>query len=144
MRTIGRAVAVAAIGAMLTGAPVRADIQVLYTFNFVDARQDNNVGIASGTLLSFGGGFSPTSGTTVTAQQGSTIRNVPYLNSPALPFEFFRSIAYDPSLTGSWTLTATNAGQANSPVIAITPAVGSATAPPFVTNVHVDSLSPTA
>jgi hypothetical protein len=92
--------------------------------------------VLPGDNLVFGGNFRPNPSTgnpntTVTASQGSIAGlNVPYLNSPALPDQFATSIPYNPALTGAWTLTVQNGADT---ATVITPSVGMATAPGFIT-----------
>jgi len=89
------------------------------TFNYIGYNAQN---VAFGQpvasqFLAFGGRFhtSPLSDqqtfaaqTTVTATQNGHSFNVPYNNSLPDPNLFFRTIAYDPSLTGSWSLSVSN------------------------------------
>lgn len=141
------------IGAFASSSAQAVTIQPLDYFNFIDSRQANSFA-SGGRFISFGGDFAPAAGTTVSAQQGTAIRSVPYLNSPALANQFFRNIAYDPTLTGVWTLTATNPSTSNSPVsfstLSICPLLCSGTnsagnplVTPFITNVQTDGLSTT-
>jgi hypothetical protein len=135
------------------------EIQAFGYFNFLDNRQAS-VLWAGGQYLGFGGNFTPSliptgnTQTTVSAQQGATIRSVPYLNAPGLPNQYYRGILYDSSLTGAWTLTVTNPTTTNSPFVVTTlpicptlcsgpntPATPFAT--PFIQNVATDGLSTT-
>lgn len=127
-------------------AAVIGGFNVLDTFNFIDARQSNSAGFGTGTRIGFGLDVTPvgtqpptpTDGTTVTANQGGSSFNVPYIFSPALPDQFFRSISYpsNSTLTGPWTLRLSNPsvnGGASATVS--TPALATTTPPPFVNNV---------
>jgi hypothetical protein len=89
------------------------------TFNYIGY---NATSVAFGQpvasqFLAFGGRFhtSPLSDqqafaaqTTVTATQNGQSFNVPYFNALPDPNLFFRTIAYDPNLTGSWSLSVSN------------------------------------
>jgi hypothetical protein len=120
-----------------------APITVLNTLHWREVRSPNTLGIPfdvvtnpSGVLL-FGGDFMPNlstgdPGTTITAQQAGLTFTVPYINSPALPHEFIRTIPYDPALTGEWQLTITNPNSVPTTVMVNTPAVGTATTPAFI------------
>ena len=107
LRTLQRALvaAVLVVSQASFGSP---PIQVFDYFNFVDNSQSSVFG-PGGRRLSFGGDFFPTpfngARIRVTARQGAIARNVPFLFAPGLPNQFFRSITFDPALTGAWTLT---------------------------------------
>jgi hypothetical protein len=151
----GLAVAAALVGFLGANAPTSADsITVLRTFNFLDVRADNTAGLAPGARVSFGADVTPNprfngdTGTVVSATQGSiTVPSLLYLDSPALPDEYFASVpcpspcgnlAPPPAeLQGAWQLTIANQNSPNSPVTANTPALGAITAPEFVTNMLI-------
>ncbi len=119
---------------------------IMSTSHFIDTRQSNTASVGVGTFDSFAINLSPTAGTTVTATQGTLVRDVPYLNSPALPFEFFRAIAFNPARTGSWDLAVTNPGvNAGATVHVATRTLATTTPPPFVNNVTLSGggLTPT-
>lgn len=116
-----------------------APISVQDVYHFRDVRSANNLGLAPGDWLTYGGYFTPNPsggdpGTTIVAQQGNVTRNVFYLQSPASPDEFLGGTAYMPSLTGAWTLTVTNPASPNSPLVVQTQSVrrpdGSPATPP--------------
>src|SRR5712692_294758 len=91
-----RQLAIALVACIIgSGAPsARASaVDVLDTFNFLDHSGPSVFG-SGGTFLSFGGDFAPAAGTSVIASQGTVFQSVPYLNSPALPNQFFASIPY--------------------------------------------------
>lgn len=129
-------------------------IQVIDSFNFIDSRQSSALG-PGGVFMNVGVDLTPVAGTTVTAQQGTTTKAIPYLNSPGLPNQFISvRYAYDPALTGAWNITATNAAAPNSPLqfstLPICPVLcsgaNSAANPyilPFINNVATNSLSTT-
>jgi hypothetical protein len=97
-------------------------IRVFGYYNFLDNRQASVLWNEE-QRITFGGDFAPSriptgdTQTTVTAQQGSTIRTVPYLNASGLPNQYLRGIAYDPNLTGAWSITVTNPTSSNSPMV---------------------------
>jgi hypothetical protein len=131
-------------------------LQVTDYFNILDFRQASALG-PGGTFLTFGGNFTPSgppfavppAPTTVVATQGSASRTVNYINSPALPTQFARRIAYDPTLTGAWTLTASNPTTTNTTLsITTLPILPTLTDPinhplPFIRNVATNGLSVT-
>ena len=129
-------------------------VQVLDDFNFIDHREPSALG-AGGLYLNVGADIAPAAGTSVTARQGSTVKPVPYLNAPASPNQFISNrFAYDPALTGAWTLTINNTAAANTPfqvsTLPICPTLcsgqNSASNPfltPFITDVMTDGLSTT-
>ena len=129
-------IAVAASSAAAHSQPVTA----IDTFNFIDNRQASIFGPA-GERISVGGDFSPAAGTTVTATQGTRVVNVPYLDSPALPNEFFSSIAYGPSLTGAWTIQASNPSY--TPFSSQTNSLYAGPLTPFIQNAATNNLSTT-
>src|ERR1700759_4214243 len=89
------------------------------TFNYVGYNSSN---VAFGQpvaseFLSFGGRFSPGSGsneqafgagTTVTATQNGVSFNVPFSHAVPDPNLFQTSIAFNPNLLGPWQLTVSN------------------------------------
>jgi hypothetical protein len=81
--------------------------------------------------------------TTVTATQNGQTYPLYYQNSPAIPDFFGAIINYAPALTGSWTLQVTNPSYAS--VSYTTQAIPSTTPViPFISNIQVSNLSPTA
>lgn len=126
---------------------------VIDTFNFVDARQNNSVGITPGIRDSFGLDLTPVGtqpvtpldGTTVTATRNGTTVSVGYLFSPVLPNQFFTSRAVALQTT-PWTLSFSNpAVNGGLPATIPTPSLGTTTPPPYVSNVSVttNGLTPT-
>jgi hypothetical protein len=114
-------------------------IQFLFTpYHMRDNVSANSIGRTPGDRLLFGADVRPNPrccndfGTTVTASQGSVAVMLLYLDSPASPDEFSSAVPYDPGLTGSWTMTATNPGSPNSPQEAQSHIVGDAGQVPFV------------
>lgn len=129
-------------------------IQVLNTFHFRDVRGPNDAGLVVGERLSLGADVRPNPstgdlGTTVTASQVHSLTGetvvvpVRYIESPALPDQYFTSIPYDPGLTGAWTITVENAGSANSPVAVLTQVVGDVAAMPKVENMSLSGSATT-
>ena len=143
---IGTAVFTLALPVTTAQAAVIGGFNVLDTFNFIDARQSNSAGLGTGTRISFGLDVTPvgtqppmlTDGTRVTANQGGSSFTVPYINSPALPNQFFTSISYpsNSALTGSWTLQLSNPSVNGGTIATVsTPALATTIPPPFVNNV---------
>lgn len=163
------------VSAALVALSARAfEVQPLRYFNFVDKRQASFLGPAQ-TRLSFGGDFTPAAGTTIVATQVidgnvEVSRGVPFLNSPALPNQFFRSLLLfpqdpalgfnpiTPKLTGAWKLTWTNPDAANNggfiktlpicPTLCFDPNDPSVTpenpfAPPFISDITTRDTSTT-
>jgi hypothetical protein len=134
-------------------APVQP-IQIRDYFNFIDNREASVLGPA-GVYLNVGVDVTPVAGTTVTAVQGTTTKNIPFLNQSGDPYQFISNkFAYNAALTGAWTLTITNPTAANSPLqvttLPICPTLCSgANTPtnpfltPFVTDVYTNGLSTT-
>lgn len=81
----------------------------------------------------------PSAGTTVTATQGSSTYNVPFVGGGAFPNQFFAGLPLNPALTGPWTLTVTNPSPSitNSGLTVSTPALAFTSAPPLVTGVSI-------
>lgn len=79
-------------------------------FSFRDNRSSNPAGAVAGDVIAVGAtNITPSgAGTTVQAVQGTTTLNVLFLPSTVFPDNYFRAIPFDPQLTGSWTLTATD------------------------------------
>ena len=60
---------------------------------------------------------SPTAGTVVTATQGAVVRPLPFTPFTVFP-TFFRSLdPFDPSLTGTWSITAANGPDSAGPIL---------------------------
>jgi hypothetical protein len=81
-------------------------------FQFRSNIGPNSVGISPGDqqfvlILN----VSPTAGTVVTATQGAVTRPLPFTPFTVFPTEFRSYAPFDPSLTGSWAITATNGPQ---------------------------------
>ena len=111
------------------------DIVVTGQFNFTDNRSVNPAGAFSGYLIAVGAtGITPSGpGTTVRATQGATTINVPFLPSTAFPNNYF-GVTFDLSLTGAWTLTASDAA---GPVSIQTNAIPNPEVIPLVNNLQV-------
>jgi PEP-CTERM motif len=119
--------------------------------NFVDDYGVNPIGTGTpGAPGFYAGGIydsvglqqvSPVSGTTITAQQGSAIYNIPFVGGGAFPTQFYRNLPLDPALTGAWTLTVVNSSESNSPLTADTLALTVSTPPPLVTTAGGVNLS---
>jgi hypothetical protein len=90
--------------------PVEA-ITISNTFNFRDNRGPNEVGGITGDLNLVGAGSIVPSGTgtTATAIQGSTTLGLGFLPLSPSPNQYLGAMPFDPSLTGAWTITATDA-----------------------------------
>ena len=70
----------------------------------------NSVGLPAGDRQWVGViNVAPTAGTVVTATQGAVTRPLPFTSSTTFPTQFRSLEPFDPALTGSWTITATNA-----------------------------------
>lgn len=119
---------------------------VIDSFHFLDARQGNPNEVRQGVFESFGIDLTPVPGTTVTASRGTFSGNVPYLNSPALPNQFFVAVPFDPAQTGALDLALTNP-VINSGLTAhvLTRTLDGVAPPPFVTDVTLTGggLAPT-
>ena len=78
----------------------------------------NSVGLPVGDYQQVGVmNVSPTAGTVVTATQGAVVRPLPFTPFTAFP-TFFRSLdPFDPSLTGTWSITATNGPDSAGPIL---------------------------
>jgi hypothetical protein len=137
--------------------PSRAQLSILEQFNFSDTYGVNPVGngapigstgfYVGGTYDSAGANsVTPSSGTTVTATQGGFTYNIPFIGGPgtADPDEFYRNLPLNPSLTGAWTLTATNPNEPTSAVVQ-TPTLNVLDTPPLAIGVTKpeEGLAPT-
>jgi hypothetical protein len=129
--------------------PTSTDICVDFVYSFVDEISPNLAGYPIGTNLSFGGFISPPNvfppdvkPAMVTATQGATTLTVPYTGSPAIPNDHFKTIPYNPSLTGPWSLTVTDT---TGSLVVPTAAVGPTAPLPFVKSMTLtpNSGSPT-
>jgi hypothetical protein len=141
--------------AALISAPAPAEIlSVSDPINFTDYYGVNPIGTgpeigstgyyAGGTYDSVGAmSVTPASGTAVTASQGLFAYSIPYLGGAAFPNQFYANLPFNPELTGSWTLTVTNAGPTitNSPLLAVTPSLTVTTPPALVTGVNISGNS---
>ena len=119
-----------------------------------DTRSLNNIGFRPGDRLTLFAAVQPNPlsdpvvglDTSVSASLNTTNLDLFFAGSqPFFPNEYSRSIAYDPALTGSWTISATNPADPNSPVTALTPAVGNAGTTEFVENMSLtgNGVTPT-
>jgi PEP-CTERM motif len=137
--------------------PSWAQLSISDQFNFTDTYGVNPVGngapigstgfYVGGTYDSVGANsVTPSADTTVTATQGGFTYNIPFIGGPgtANPDEFYRDLPLDPSLTGAWTLTATNPNQPSSAVVE-TPTLNVLDTPPLATGVTLSGsgLGPT-
>lgn len=131
---------------------VASQVDVSGAFNFSDLVGVNPVGDGApiGSTGSYSGGLydqfgavsvTPSSGTSVTAAQGGFTYNVPFIGGPAAanPDEFSRLLPLNSSLTGSWTLTATNPSLTSG--VADTPSLTVLTPPSLVTGVTLSGLA---
>jgi hypothetical protein len=126
--------------------PSRAQLSISTQFNFSDTYGVNPIAIGtpigdgfySGATFDSVGANSvtPSADTTVSATQGGFTYNIPFIGGPgtANPDEFFRNLPLNPSLTGAWTLTATNPNESSSAVVQ-TPTLNILDTPPPATGV---------
>jgi hypothetical protein len=113
--------------------------------NFRDTRGLNDVGIAQGDRIQFGADVVPNQGTTIAAVQGNVSLGAFICSGLAVSPNFCaRTVAFNPALTGAWTLTFQNGSDS---ATAVTPPLGAAAATPapFPTNVTIsgDGFTPT-
>jgi hypothetical protein len=135
---------------------VSSQISISDEFNFSDLVGVNPTGNGApiGSTGFYTGGLydqfgansvTPSTGTTVTATQGTNTYNVPFIGGPtaANPDEFSRLLPLNSSLTGPWTLTAQNPGLTSGS--ADTPSLTVLTPPPLATGVTLsgNKLAPT-
>jgi hypothetical protein len=94
---------------MLTGGLAEA-ITIDTPFNFRDNRGPNIVGGITGDINIFGAlNVVPSgAGTSATAMQGSTTLDLPFVPLTPMPNQYLAAIPFNPSLTGAWTITATD------------------------------------
>ena len=146
---LGAAVSLFVISAAATPSQaqvVASQVDISGAFNFSDLVGVNPIGSGApiGSTGYYSGGLydqfgavsvTPSSGTTVTAAQGVFTYGVPFIGGPAAanPDEFSRNLPLNPSLTGSWTLTATNPSLTSG--VADTPSLTVLTPPSLVTGV---------
>jgi hypothetical protein len=138
--------------------PSRAQLSISTQFNFSDNFGVNPIGNGApigstgfymgGTYDSVGANsVTPSAGTAVTATQSGFMYNIPLIGSPgtANPDEFYRDLPLNPSLTGAWTLTATNPGESSSAVVQ-TPTLNVLDTPSLATGVTLSGsgVAPTA
>jgi hypothetical protein len=125
------------------------DICVDIVYSFVDEISPNLAGYPIGTNLSFGGFIAPpdvfppdVKPAMVTATQGGTTLTVPYSGSPGIPNDYFKTIPYNPRLTGPWSLTVSDT---TGSLVVPTAAVGSTAPLPFVKSMTLtpNPVSPT-
>ena len=115
--------------------------------NFRDTRGLNDVGLFQGDRIAFGGDVIPNGfqGTTMSAIQGSVSVGAALCAGLAVDLNFCgRSVAFNPSLTGAWTLTYQNGTDV---ATAVTPPLNAAAATPapFPSSVTIsgNALNPT-
>ena len=86
------------------------DITITGQFNFTDNRSANPAGAVPGYFIAVGATSIVPSGVGTTAQatQGATTVPVPFIPSTIFPDNYFAAV-FDLTLTGVWTLTATDA-----------------------------------
>jgi len=113
---LGLLVALAALGAWVGDA--LATPSITGQFNFRDNLGPRPVDNIAGDFLFVGAtGVTPAgSGTTVQAVQGGTTMSVPFRNSTIFPNNYAAIFAFNPALTGAWTLTATDGSGPSAPV----------------------------
>jgi hypothetical protein len=136
--------------------PSRAQIAISDQFNFSDTYGVNLLGVgvpigstgyyAGGTYDSVGAdSVTPSTDTTVTASQGTDSYVLSFIGGPgtALPNQFYANLPLDPSLTGPWTLTATNPNEPSA--VVQTNSLDVLSTPPLATNVTLagSGLAPT-
>ncbi len=86
-----------------------ADPVMIYDpHHFRDIRSPNTVNWYEGDRLIIGASAEPAIGTTVEACQDGTCIDIGLIGDIVDPYEFSKSISYDPLLTGIWVITATN------------------------------------
>lgn len=78
---------------------------------------------------------SPTAGTVVTATQGSVTRPLPFTPYTVFPTMFRALEPFDPSLTGAWSIAATNGPDGAGPVL--TPTIANPQLLPFIENLQI-------
>jgi hypothetical protein len=129
--------AVAATG-LASNPAVATQINVTDPFHYLDNVADNSVGIPTGIRQQFGAvsvipnGDNGTTG--IACQKGVCLPLIPFPFDTAPNF-FGRSIAFNPNLTGSWTLTFTNGPDTSDPKV--TPTIVGAQVVPFVNSVTI-------
>jgi hypothetical protein len=118
-------------------------------FLILDQRAANDVGMATGARISFGDNTVIPNGSLGTTATATTIPilggspqtfTVPFVGSPAIPNQFFRSIPFDSNLTGPYTLNFVNGPDTAS---VTTPSLLGVTAPPYATSVTFSGSSAT-
>jgi len=127
--------------------PSSAEIVISDPENFSDNYGVNPLGVGtaigstgfyeSGIYDSVGAdSVTPSAGTTVTATQGTTTYTLNFIGGPgtALPNQFYANLPLDTSLTGPWTLTATNPNVPTSAVVQ-TSSLDVISPPPLATGV---------
>ena len=113
-----------------------AALEVSNTFSLRDHVGPNTVGSIPGDRLVFGAVDVTPSGppTEVTATQGQTTIRLSFIPQALFPNQYAASLPFDPSLTGSWTLSATRGTETAS---AITNATPNPQLVPLVNNLRV-------
>lgn len=120
-----------------------ADPVMIYDpHHFRDIRSPNTVNWYEGDRLVIGASAEPAIGTTVEACQDGTCIDIGLIGDIVDPYEFSRSISYDPLLTGIWVITATNGPDSDTTE---SHAVGDIGPLPFVRNARIvgTGLTPT-
>lgn len=147
MRAVLGAAIVVAVHSISPGASA-TPISLVGPYHFLDNRSANDAGVLAGTILQFGvNSVSPNGGAGTSdpaiATQGSTTRQVAWLNQGVNSNFYSGGIADSAALRGSWSITFTNGPDT---AVANTPTVSTSLSPlPFVNNVSVTGggLTPT-
>jgi hypothetical protein len=105
-------------------------------FQFRSNIGPNSVGVPTGDQqLVLILNVSPTAGTVVTATQGAVTRPLPFRPFTVFPTQFSARAPFDASLTGSWTITASNGANVAGPIL--TPPISNPQLLPLVQNLQV-------
>jgi outer membrane protein assembly factor BamB len=110
----------ASVLAVASAAPAGAEPITAFTgaVHFRTNNGPNSVGSQVGDHVFIGIlNVSPTAGTSVSATQGEVTRPVPFTPFTVFPTLFRRNDPYEPSLTGAWSISATNGPDAAGPVL---------------------------
>lgn len=120
-------------------------ISIYDPYHWLENRSFNTLGRPTGLRQNFGVDTvlpNGLGGTTATATQGSIEFTLPYTGTSAIPNEFNRTIAADPSLYGAWTLQFKNGTDI---AMVTTPAITPGLKPmPFVSDVAIRSGASTS
>lgn len=131
------AIGLAAFGS-LQAAPI-----ITNPFNFRDHTGPNPIGLPAGDLQQVGAFVSPSGGAThVTATQGATVIALTFTPETIFPNDYESVFAFDPGLTGAWTITATRGGETST---ALTSPIATPQIVPLVDNLRIvgTGLTPT-